>query len=61
MFTPKSHIYFKLIYSLVPDLALEEGKRSGELWLNPWFSLYGAHRQGHAKLGCYGALAHDRN
>ena len=52
--TPKGgkglvHIERFLVSS--PDSTLEEGKGSGELWLNPWFSLYGARRQGHAKLG----------
>ena len=34
-----------------PDPTLAEGKASGEFGLNPWFSLYGMRRQGHAKLG----------
>ena len=34
-----------------PDPTLKEGKGSCELWLNSQFSLYGAHRQGHANLG----------
>ena len=32
-----------------PDPTLTEGKASGELELNPRFSLYGMRRQGHAK------------
>ena len=38
------------------DPTLSEGKGSGELGLNPRFSLYGARRQGHAKLGSDGLL-----
>ena len=39
------------MYSLVPRPHPRGRKRSGELWLNPRFSLDGAHRRGHAKLG----------
>ena len=44
--------------SLVPrPHPQKEGKGSGELWLNPRFSLYGVHRQDHAKLGSNWSLS----